>query len=79
MSQVPGDDRCQHGEIAAWCGESELNYRHEAGRRVAVKDQAELRPAGSSRRLDVWMHDANGVVDQNWFSPVTGAIGDWSS
>jgi hypothetical protein len=154
MAQVPGDDRCKHGEIAAWCGESEclaarkglpvrvwrtpygsayhrtptcqalleghrmagrygrethpaesvplaeamsallgecfhcfpenvpadakpcqvwsggvwvdgfllewqrgadgrwkglVNYRHEAGRRVALKDQAELRPAGSSR------------------------------
>lgn len=23
MAQVPGDDRCKHGEIAAWCGESE--------------------------------------------------------
>jgi hypothetical protein len=27
-----------------------VNYRHEAGRRVALKDQAELRPAGNSRR-----------------------------
>ena len=156
MAQVPGDDRCKHGEIAAWCGESEcmaarkglpvrvwrtpygnayhrtptcqalleghrmaerygrethpaesvplseamsallgecfhcfpenvpanakpcqvwsggvwvdgfllewqrgadsrwkglVNYRHEACRRVALKDQAELRRAGSSRRL----------------------------
>jgi hypothetical protein len=23
MAQVPGDERCKHGEIAAWCGESE--------------------------------------------------------
>jgi len=23
MVEVPGDDRCKHGEIAAWCGESE--------------------------------------------------------
>jgi hypothetical protein len=155
MAQVPGDERCKHGEIAAWCGESEcmaartglpvrvwrtpfgsayhrtptcqalleghrmaeryghethpaesvplseamsallgecfhcfpenvpldakpcqvlsggvwvdgfllecrrgadgrwkalVNYRHEAGRRVALKDQAELRPAGNSKR-----------------------------
>jgi hypothetical protein len=28
-----------------------VNYRHEAGRRVALKDQAELRPAGGSGRL----------------------------
>jgi hypothetical protein len=23
MADVPGDERCKHGEIAAWCGESE--------------------------------------------------------
>jgi hypothetical protein len=23
MAQVPGDERCKHGEIAAWCGESQ--------------------------------------------------------
>jgi len=23
MAQVPGNERCKHGEIAAWCGESE--------------------------------------------------------
>jgi hypothetical protein len=23
MAQVPGDERCKHGKIAAWCGESE--------------------------------------------------------
>lgn len=155
MAQVPGDERCKHGEIAAWCGESEcmaarkghpvrvwrtpygsayhrtptcqalleghrmaerygrethpaesvplseamsallgecfhcfpenvpadakpcqvlsggvwvdgfllkwqrgadgrwkglVNYRHEAGHRIALKDQAELRPAGRSKR-----------------------------
>ena len=23
MAQLPGNERCKHGEIAAWCGESE--------------------------------------------------------
>jgi hypothetical protein len=83
MAQVPGDERCKHGEIAAWCGESQCmaaraglpvrvsrtpfgsayhrtptcqalleghrmaqRYGHEThpgDRRVAVKDEAELR------------------------------------
>jgi hypothetical protein len=38
----------QQGADGRWKGV--VNYRHEAGRRVALKDQAELRPAGSSRR-----------------------------
>ena len=38
----------QRGADGRWKGL--VNYRHEAGRRVALKDQAELRPAGSSRR-----------------------------
>lgn len=39
----------QRGADGRWKGL--VNYRHQAGRRVALKDQAELRPAGSSRRL----------------------------
>jgi len=38
----------QRGADGRWKGL--VNYRHEAGRRVALKDQAELRPAGSPRR-----------------------------
>jgi hypothetical protein len=37
----------QRGANGRWKGL--VNYRHEAGRRVALKDQAELRPAGGSR------------------------------
>ena len=39
----------QRGAGGRWKGL--VNYRHEAGRRVALKDQAELRTAGSSTRL----------------------------
>jgi hypothetical protein len=39
----------QRGADGRWKGL--VNYRHQAGRRVALKDQAELRPADSSRRL----------------------------
>jgi len=39
----------QRGIDGRWRGW--LNYRHEVGRRVALKDQAELRPADSSKRL----------------------------
>jgi hypothetical protein len=34
----------QRGANGRWKGL--VNYRHEAGRRVALKEQAELRPAG---------------------------------
>jgi hypothetical protein len=39
----------QRGAGGRWKGL--VNYRHEAGRRVALKDQAELRTAGCSTRL----------------------------
>jgi hypothetical protein len=39
---------CQRDADGRWKGL--VNYRHEAGRRVALKDQAELRPAGNSKR-----------------------------
>ena len=39
----------QRGADGRWKGL--VNYRHEAGRRVALKDQAELRPAGINTTL----------------------------
>lgn len=39
----------QRGADGRWKGL--VNYRHEAGRRVALKDQAELRSTRSAKRL----------------------------
>jgi hypothetical protein len=55
--QVLSDGTWVDGFLLKWQREADgrwkglVNYRYETGRRVALKDQAELRPADDTRHL----------------------------